>query len=125
MSRRNRWEAFADRLPLILLYSVFAGVLVVLGAAAFLADVPLPPKAGITFEFGGCSWSPPSPKAAGAFIEYFYGIGAPLVLPSEFEEAIEEQLVAAGMPRAQAKLEMKWLDHCMAQYVVPARDRGL
>ena len=96
-----------------------------IGMIALAYGVASSPRPGMTFEFGGCYWSPPSPKAAAAFIDYFYGIGAPLVLPSEYEASIEQQLVAAGETPHEAKAEMGRLDRCMARYVTPAKDHGV
>lgn len=82
-----------------------------------------PARPGITFEFGGCQWTPPSPKAAAAFVSYFYGLD-PNLMPADYEAIIEQQLVAAGETPERAHKEMAMLDRCFSHYVVPAKDRS-
>ena len=68
--------------------------------------------------FGKCVWTSPSPKAALLALSYFYG-AAPGVSPTEYENAIRAQLVAAGASQEAAAAEVKWLKDCFASYVVP------
>ena len=68
--------------------------------------------------FGKCVWIPPSPKAALLALSYFYGV-AGVVPAAQYEDAIRDQLVAAGASREAAVSEVRWLDDCFASFVVP------
>lgn len=70
--------------------------------------------APFAYLIGKCTWVPPSAKAAAAFIAYFYGLD-PGVLPAQYEAAIIQQEVAAGMSEAKATETMAWLDKCMLE----------
>jgi hypothetical protein len=66
------------------------------------------------FMIGKCTWIPVSPKAAIAFLAYFYGID-PGVIPQTYENTIIEQIIAAGSTEEQATKTMTWLDQCMRE----------
>ena len=68
--------------------------------------------------FGKCVWIPPSPKAALLALNYFYGL-VPGASPAVYEDAIRDQLMAAGATQEAAAAEIKWLADCFASYVVP------
>lgn len=64
---------------------------------------------------GKCLWLPPSPKAALAFLVYFYGINPDFTIV-DYESVIKQQLVASGYTEQRADNEIKWLDKCMEMY---------
>jgi hypothetical protein len=66
--------------------------------------------------FGKCVWTPPSPKAATIALAYFFGTlqGVPA---ETYENALRQQLVAAGSSERAAAAEIKWLDECFASCV--------
>jgi hypothetical protein len=72
---------------------------------------------GFAMIFGRCVWTPPSPKAATIALAYFFGSlqGVPA---ESYENALRQQIVAAGSSKQAAAAEIKWLDDCFANYVV-------
>jgi len=75
--------------------------------------------------FGHCVWVPPSPKAALAALNLFYGLGIggePDV--AALEGSIAAQYVAAGESQAEADKEIVWLNACFATYEVPPENKN-
>jgi hypothetical protein len=71
---------------------------------------------GFAMIFGKCVWTPPSPKAATIALAYFFGTMQG-VSAEQYENALHQQIVAAGSSEAAAAAEIKWLDECFASGV--------
>jgi hypothetical protein len=75
---------------------------------------------GFAMIFGNCVWTPPSPKAATLALAYYFGT-IPGASVDGYENALHQQIVAAGSSEQAAAAEIKWLEECFAQSIVTGR----
>ena len=75
--------------------------------------------------FGRCVWIPPSPKAALAAFNLFFGLDTrtePDIAAAE--TTISSEYIVAGKSQSEADKEVAWLNACFATYEAPPENRN-
>lgn len=96
-------------------YLIGAGAGIALISIFPIKSEPVPH--GFTMNFGGCAIAPPSPAAALAILEGFYGFGQGSgAVASDYDQTIVAQYEAAGWSKEKAELQMAHINQCAARW---------